>query len=280
MEISGFEIISEKKSRTLEGRIFNNRLSNQYFSLTIFSIVLIVAELLSVYAPVWGVALHTILLLFVLFYSAIMTRISPSSSKLFATLIPVPLIRIVSIASPLLLFTMVEWFLVISIMLFSSILLCLRITGLPLKEYGFRMPERRFYPLEFFIILLGLAFGFMEFNILNPTPISSELTILGIFPPLLGLYFSTGLLEELLFRGLIQRHSTECLGTIYGIAFTTFVFMIMHTGWQSVADIFFVGAVGAVYSVVVHRTGSIVGVSFSHAMVNISLFVIAPTMLT
>ena len=279
MRTSELEIIGERTSRTIEGIIRDSILSDKKAALTAFTLILIVAEILSVTDPLWGVVLHSFTLGLTLLYSALMVRFSPDISKLFAVLLPVPLIRIVSVSSPLLEFTMVEWFLIISIMLFSSILISLRLTGVSIEEYGFRMPERKHYFLETSIIAIGIGFGMVEFLILTPEPISRDITTLGIIPPLVGLYFSTGLLEELLFRGLIQKHSSDCLGAFYGIIFTTLIFMIMHTGWQSFLDIIFVGIVGAIYSVIVHRTGSIVGVSFSHAMVNISLFVISPELI-
>ena len=39
--------------------------------------------------------------------------------------------------------------------------------------------------------------------------------------------------------------------------------MILHTGWESGSDLVFVGVVGIIFSVIVERTGSILGVSFS-----------------
>ena len=47
-------------------------------------------------------------------------------------------------------------------------------------------------------------------------------------------------------------------------------------GWESIPDLFFVGTVGFIFSLVVVKTGSLVGVSFSHAVTNLSLFVLTP----
>ena len=86
-------------------------------------------------------------------------------------------------------------------------------------------------------------------------------------------------MEELLFRGVIQKHSIESLGKWQGIIFTNLIFMILHTGWESGADLIFVGIVGIIFSIVVERTGSIIGVSFSHAITNLSLFVLTPELM-
>ena len=105
------------------------------------------------------------------------------------------------------------------------------------------------------------------------------LTIIGLIAPLIALYLGTGLLEELLFRGIIQRHGILTLGKWQGIIYTNLVFMILHTGWESGSDLVFVGVVGIIFSVIVERTGSILGVSFSHATTNLSLFVLTPELL-
>ena len=159
MTTTELEIIGEKTSKTIEGILRDSILSDKKASLAAFTIILIVAEILSVTDPVWGVVLHSLTLALTLLYSAVMVRFSPDISKLFAVLLPVPLIRIVSVSSPLLEFTMVEWFLIISIVLFSSILISLRLTGLSIGEYGFKLPERKYYLLEVSIIGIGIGFG-------------------------------------------------------------------------------------------------------------------------
>ena len=83
-------------------------------------------------------------------------------------------------------------------------------------------------------------------------------------------------MEELLFRGVIQKHAIDSFGKRSGIIFTTLFLTILHMGWESIPDLFFVGTVRFIFSLVVVKTGSLVGVSFSHAVTNLSLFVLTP----
>ena len=64
-----------------------------------------------------------------------------------------------------------------------------------------------------------------------------------------------------------------------GLLFTTVSFMIMHIGWDSMLDVIFVGAVGLFYSFVILRTKSLFSISISHTMVNLSLFILAPSLI-
>lgn len=273
---SGFEVVSLEITSDLERWLSASILSNRQKVFSAYLLIIFGAEILTLFKPFIGFILHSILLLVILVHGPLIHRIDPKASKLLIAIVPVPLVRLVSITSPIIQFTILQWFLVIALILFSSIAYSVHRIGGDLSDYGFRLPGREHLRLELLIIPAGLLFGFLEYQILTPHSIIEDMTIIAVLAPLLALYFGTGLLEELLFRGLIQTHGIEVLGTWQGIAFTTFIFMAMHIGWESVWDVFFVGVVGLVYSLVVLRTGSIIGVSFSHAMTNLALFVLVP----
>ncbi|MBK5190531.1 MAG: CPBP family intramembrane metalloprotease, partial [Methanosarcinales archaeon] len=81
--------------------------------------------------------------------------------------------------------------------------------------------------------------------------------------------------EELAFRGLMQYHATRTMG-FPGIVFISILFGFLHIGNLSVLDVLLAGGVGFIFSVVVRKTGSLYGVSVSHGIINIVLFLIAP----
>tara|TARA_B100002051_G_scaffold276777_1_gene327862 strand:+ start:495 stop:1337 length:843 start_codon:yes stop_codon:yes gene_type:complete len=271
-----FSVVSITKDSSFEDKLRNSFFSNQRIIFSFYIIMFSVAEVLAVVEPMMGFLAHSILIPIIGIHVSICHRLDPKSSKLALALSPVPLVRIVSISSPVIQFTILQWFLVISMVLFSSILITIILIGDEMSDYGFKLPERKYYPLEISIILCGFLFGFVEYQILTPNSLVETLTFVGLIAPLVALYLGTGLLEELLFRGIIQRHSIESLGKWPGILFTNLIFMILHTGWESGYDLIFVGVVGIIFSIVVVRTGSIIGVSFSHAITNLSLFVLTP----
>lgn len=277
---TGFSLISISKDNLFEDKFRESLFANRKVIFAIYVAWFSIAEVLAVLDPLAGFIAHSISLPVIGLHVSICHRIDQDSSKLALSLIPIPLVRIVSISSPVIQFTILQWFLVISMVLFSSILLCMALIGDKMSDYGFKMPERRHYPLEMLIILSGFLFGFIEYQILTPTSMVESLTIVGLIAPLIALYLGTGLLEELLFRGVIQRHSINSLGKWQGIIFTNLIFMILHTGWESGSDLIFVGVVGVIFSIVVVKTGSIIGVSFSHAATNLSLFVLTPELIS
>ena len=273
-----FTLVSVSRDEKFEHKLRQSIFTNRRLIFTIYILWFSISEILAVVDPWAGFISHS-LCLPVILIRVCMPPIDQDSSKLALSLSPIPLVRIVSLASPIIQFTILQWFLVISMVLFSSILLTMALIGDDMSDYGFKMPDRKHYPLEISIVFCGLLFGFIEYQILSPTSMVETLTIMGLIAPLVALYLGTGLLEELLFRGIIQRHGILSLGKWQGIVYTNLVFMILHTGWESGSDLIFVGVVGIIFSIIVERTGSILGVSFSHATTNLSLFVLTPELL-
>jgi membrane protease YdiL (CAAX protease family) len=53
---------------------------------------------------------------------------------------------------------------------------------------------------------------------------------------------------------------------------------VLHVGWLSILDLLFVFSIGLFFGFVVLKTGSIMGVSISHGITNVVLFLVAPSM--
>ena len=269
-------IISSRTLPSLESRVSESIIVNNKAVFLFYIVFFTISEIASVLVPLWGILLHAVELVFMSIHCTLVRRINRDQAKLVMAITPVPIIRIASLISPVVQFTVLQWFLVISMVLFASIFTSIRVLGENLTDYGFKMPDRRHYPLEVFIVVCGFLFGFLENGILRPEPFVESLNLVSLLAPFIALYFGTGILEELLFRGVIQKHAIDSFGKWSGIIFTTLVFTIFHMGWESIPDLFFVGTVGFIFSLVVLKTGSLVGVSFSHAVTNLSLFVLTP----
>jgi membrane protease YdiL (CAAX protease family) len=83
-------------------------------------------------------------------------------------------------------------------------------------------------------------------------------------------------MEELAFRGLMQYHAVRTLG-FSGIVLISILFGFLHIGNLSALDVLLAGGVGFIYSLIVRVTDSIYGVSISHGIINIIVFLIAPS---
>ena len=114
-----------------------------------------------------------------------------------------------------------------------------------------------------------------EYLILRPEPIVSELTWGKVLLAVFVLGVGTGLVEEFVFRGVVQRASMEALGR-WGLPYVAFLFAILHLIHHSAVDIVLVFAIALFFGWVVNKTGSLFGVILSHGITNIVLYLIIP----
>jgi len=204
-------------------------------------------------------------------------RVKLTSILLALTL--VPLIRILSLVMPLSHFPRIQWFIIIGVAVYLAFFILLYQQKINIKECGLRFPSKKHIPIEVGIILLGIPLGFAEYFILRPAPFIDSFSIENLIVAVLILFIATGLMEELIFRGLLQKKSIDILGVWPGILFITLIFAVLHIGNLSFLDVLLVFCIGGLYAVVVKTTKTVIGVSISHTIVNVFLFIICPLIL-
>ena len=131
-------------------------------------------------------------------------------------------------------------------------------------------------PLQLLVGLTGLGFGFVEYLILQPAALVSNLSPVSVIFAGSIVMISTGLLEELVFRGIIQRNAENIMGKIWGIIFTSLLFVGFNISWNSSLDLIFIFGVSTCYGYIFQKTRSILGISISHGLCNVVLFIILP----
>jgi membrane protease YdiL (CAAX protease family) len=230
-----------------------------------------VAELLVTYVePRLGMVVHCGVLLGLLFHSS---RARGRATPAFlVSLAFAPLIRILSLSLPLTEFPLVYWYLLTSVPLFAAAWVAGRALGYDWGRLGLHL---RGLPLQALIGLTGAAFGALEYLILRPEPLVPALRWADLWWPALVLLVSTGLLEEVIFRGLMQRAAGNVLGR-WGMLYVALLFAVLHVGYRSLVDVLFVLGVGLFFGWTVERTRSLVGVTLSHGLTNIVLFLVMP----
>jgi len=244
----------------------------RFFISIAYLILVACAELLTTYEARYGIAFHALILFALLIHSSLTS--DDEFSKLLMVLILAPLIRILSLSMPLTHFSYITWFAIISIPVYIAIFSCMYIQHIKPKDVALALPRLKHLPIEIGTILFAFPFGILEYHILKPG-IIVELSFEALIIPALIMILCTGFLEELAFRGLMQYHATRTMG-FYGIVFISALFGFLHIGNLSFFDVLVAGSVGFIFSVVVRKTGSIYGVSVSHGIINIILFLIAP----
>jgi membrane protease YdiL (CAAX protease family) len=238
--------------------------------LGIYTGLLLIAEFATTRNLKTGMIAHGCILVALLLHSTIAEN--RYFSNLYASLSIIPLIRILSLCIPLMHFEYILWFLIVGVPLFAAIFTCIYLQRIDLRCVGLKIPSHREVPLTWGIILLGIPVGMVEYYVLEPE------FMIGVHAswvvPILILVICTGFLEELLFRGLLQHTFTEAVG-MRGILIVSVIFGFLHLG-NSWLDCVLAGEIGFIFALVVRKTGSIYGVSISHGVINVMLFLVMP----
>jgi len=223
--------------------------------------------------PYAGMCIHAILLLFLILYSSLEQE--KKFSNLFKVLTLAPLIRLLANSTPLVVIQDIYQFFIISIVLVLAVLLLIENQGIRKEVVGLKWGDPR---VQLTIALTGFLFGWIEYNILEPSPLIKNPTPEAIFVAVIVLIVYTGISEELIFRGMILSNAERMLGRSIGLIFVSVLFSVMHIIHQSIVDLAFVFGVGLFYGYIFLKTRSIFGVSLSHGITNVMLLLILPSM--
>jgi len=257
--------ISEKRSKTKTTR-------NEKISAVIYLIGLIIAELsVTYFNKEVGLVLETVILFALLINSSF--NVSYNYSVMLRSMMVLPMIRIIGLSIPLMQVQPLYWFPVIAVPLFAAVYTIMRSQGLSRKHVGLVWGNKK---VQLLIALTGILLGTVEYIILQPKPLISTLNPVTLITAAIILIISTGLAEELLFRGIIQKNAENVYGIGLGLLYTSLLFTALHIGWTSFYDLVFVFSVALFYGYAFQKTRSIVGITLSHGLSNTFLFLIVP----
>jgi len=238
-----------------------------------YIIFIVAAEVVTSFVdPGYGLLFHSLILISLLVLSSLKHGENPSS-RLYLSLSLAPLIRIISLSVPLTHFPRYTWYIVVNIPVLVATIAMMRVQGIGFKDAGIKFSK----PLaQTGIALTGIPLGFIDYLILKPESIAQGLSFWNLTILAIGLGLSTGFVEELVFRGLMQPSAVEVFGERLGLIGVAAVFAALHIGWLSMIDLAFVFSIGLFYGFAALKTGNIMGVSLSHGITNVVLFLVAP----
>ena len=236
--------------------------------------ILILAECLTTLVDArLGLFVHCALLGGLLYHSTVSASVL--TQRLLLSLTVLPMIRIVSVSLPLSEVNLIYWYFIISIPLFVSILIVRRSLDISWAVLGLVFPTPKAIFQQVLIASTGVVFGYLEHQILKPEGLIRPLEWNKLILPALILLICTGFLEELVFRGIMQKTAVAVFSQ-FGIIYVAVAWAALHIGYQSILDLAFVFGVGLFFGFCVYRTGSIAGVSVAHGITNIMLYLVLP----
>jgi uncharacterized protein len=240
----------------------------------IYLVGLAVAETLITFIhPQIGLWAHGVLLVALLVHGGLFAR--RAQKRFLVALSLLPLTRLLSLSLPLDNIPMIYWYATISAPLLIAAWLVMHLLGYTRQKIGLTTGSWRGLPLHLTIGATGFGFGYLESLLVQREPLVEALVLREVLLPTLILLIFTGFLEEFIFRGLLLRTSLETVGR-YAIPYVSLLYAVFHLGYHSCLNFIFAFLVGMFFGYAVLRTRSLLGVSISHGLINVSIFLIYP----
>jgi membrane protease YdiL (CAAX protease family) len=229
------------------------------------------------FAPRLGipsVALHGLVLVTLLAHGALTTH--PRRREILLSITPVPLAAILAAAiSGRPMSEMVAAVVVMALVCVGLVRIA-RQLGYSRRDLGLRLTIRgalSVIPL----VAIGAQIGMLEYDLRRPLPLADSMTPEAAWPAALGLLFTTGIAEELVYRGLLQRATVRAFGPVGGVVLTAAIFGLLADGVSlSPERLGLAVLAGLVFGLTAYWSRSIVGPIAGHATINIVLFLVAP----
>jgi membrane protease YdiL (CAAX protease family) len=208
-----------------------------------------------------GILLQAFVLVVIVTHNALAR---PPRNPLLPVLALVPLIRLLSLAMPIPGAAPISAYALVGAPALIGVFLVARAIGVSRQEIGLGRPRR---PVEVALsTLVGVPLGLLARGEVGLAPISVE----GVHPLLfvvVALPFVV-LLEELVFRGLLQRVATSP-SRIITIVAPNVLYASMYFGSGSTTVVLFMGLTGVIFGILVRRQGSLWGAIGAHMILRV-----------
>lgn len=139
--------------------------------------------------------------------------------------------------------------------------------GLTFKKIGY------YFPLS---VITGAILGASEYNIIKTGYLIPDISFLNLIKLTFVMVFFVGLIEELIFRSIIQERLGQVFGVYNGLLISSILFGMMHSGYGTPYEIMYTTFVGATLGIIFQQTKSLPLITLTHGFVNVFLFGIYP----
>jgi membrane protease YdiL (CAAX protease family) len=197
--------------------------------------------------------------------------------KTYLSLILLPILRLVNLSMPLYYEkTLYSFIFTYGIL---AIPVSIAATNQELTRTQLGMTFKKIWLYAPFSILLGLLLGGGEYLIIKTNYLISNLSTFNLLMLSIVMIFFVGLVEEIIYRSIIQNRLQITLGNRSGLIITSILFGLMHTGYGSIGEVLYASFVGIFLGYLFYKTRSLPLVAMIHGFINVFVFGIIPLLL-
>jgi len=185
-----------------------------------------------------------------------------------------PVFRLVNLSIPIFLKVNLYSFVFIYASLAMSAIIAITHQNIVLETKKNLLRRIWFYlPLS---ILAALVFAEAEYMLIGARPLIPEISQVNLLELIVIMVFVVGLVEELIFRVILQTRLEEFLGPAAGILLASLLFGVMHSGYGTPYEMGFTFLAGCFLGYCFYKTRSLPLVILINGLTNVFLFGVIP----
>lgn len=194
--------------------------------------------------------------------------------RIYQALMLLPILRLVNLSMPVFFNTTLYTF----VFVYAPLLVPLGIIVMSQRS-SFEHIGITAKNLPAYIILsipLGFLLGLGEYLTIRPGYLIQDFSIGNLFLLTFIMVFFVGLVEEIIFRSILQTRLEDALGVKEAVLIAGLLFGLMHSGYGTFHEVLYTGFVGLFMGFAFYKTRSLPFVVVLHGLVNVFLFGIFP----
>jgi membrane protease YdiL (CAAX protease family) len=125
-------------------------------------------------------------------------------------------------------------------------------------------------------VLAALVFAEVEYMLIGAMPLIPDISQVSLLELIVIMIFVVGLVEELIFRAILQTRLEEFMGSAAGILLVSLLFGIMHSGYGTPYEMGITFLLGCVLGYCFYKTRSLPLVIMINGLTNVFLFGVIP----
>ena len=253
-------------------------------------LAIFLAEALFYIKKLWlGLSLHIANLIFIAALAILINYIKNKKNKnidsngeitgYLQVIILIPLLRVINTSMPIFLPLTIYWFPFIYTPMYIPIYLVAKNQGYTKAQIGLKLNNREITIHILIGLLIGAILGYIEYQVLHPESLIEELNLSNLIKITLIMFLCIGLVEELIFRSILQTKLEQLFNPTTGLIIASLIFGAMHSGYSLPLEIIFATSTGLLMGYLFQKTKSLYLITSIHGTINVFLFAILPNYL-
>jgi len=126
------------------------------------------------------------------------------------------------------------------------------------------------------LVVTGALLAEVEYSIIRPEGLIRALTLPELALITAVMVAFVGLVEEVIYRGVLQPVLEQRLGRGAGLLLVSGLFGLMHSAYHAPGELLFAAGIGLLFGALYDATDSLVLVTLLHGLLNVFLFGVIP----